>query len=118
MAKLISSIIMVPIAIVVIWFSLSNRATMEVDLAPLMFTVTPPVFLVVLVSFVAGFLTASLVALMSGGKRRKRARQRASRARAAERKAEQLDDKVSSLEATLAERDNARPALAPPTRPS
>ncbi|MEE9545702.1 MAG: lipopolysaccharide assembly protein LapA domain-containing protein [Rhodospirillales bacterium] len=118
MVKLIFSTVMVFIAVVVIYFSLSNRAPMVVDLAPSPFTVAPPVFVVVLVSFVAGFVTAGLVAWMSGGKKRRRARQRAWQAQAAERKVKQLDDKVAGLEATLAERDDTRPFLALPTRPS
>ncbi len=108
MVKLISSIVMVLIAMVVIDFSLSNRTAMVVDLAPLAFTLTVPVFLVVLVSFAVGFIVAGMVGWISGGKRRWRTRQRAWQAQMAERKVKRLNDKVANLEAALAEQNAAR----------
>ncbi|HJN23839.1 MAG TPA: LapA family protein [Rhodospirillales bacterium] len=110
MVKLISLIVMVFIAVVVVDFSLSNRAAMVVDLAPLMFTLTAPVFLVVLVSFAVGFVAGGLVAWISGGKKRWRARQRAWQAQAAERKVKRMNAKVASLEAALVEQGDPRPS--------
>jgi len=72
--KLLAWIIMVPVALAVISFSVNNRATMTVDLWPAPFSLDAPAFAVVLVSVVLGMVIGAIIAWFSGGKTRQRAR--------------------------------------------
>ncbi len=110
MVRLFSWIIMVAVALAVVAFSVSNRAPVTVDFWPLPF---PPrefrVFTVVLVSIFAGFVLGGLVAGISGGKRRRRARAMARRAKSAEAELARLRDKVTDLEAAAPKQEIALP---------
>ena len=90
--------VVVPTALAVVAFSVSNRAPVTVDFWPLPFTSEFRVFAVVLVSIFAGFVLGGLVAWISGGRRRRRARAMARRAKAAETEAARLRDQVADLD--------------------
>ncbi len=111
MVRLFSWIIMVAVALAVVAFSVSNRAPVTVDFWPLPFPSREfRVFAVVLVSIFAGFVLGGLVAWISGGKRRRRARAMARRAKAAEAEAARLHDKVAGLEEAAEKQEIALPA--------
>ena len=92
--RLLTWIVMLPLAIVIIAFSVANRQTMTLDLWPLPATADVPVFMVVLVGLLVGFLWGGLVAWVSGGKARRNARLNGQRARKAERELSLLRDKT------------------------
>lgn len=108
--RLFSWFVVVPTALAVVAFSVSNRAEVVVNFWPLPFTSELPVFAVVLVSIFAGFVLGGLVAWISGGKRRWRARAMARRAKAAEAEAARLRDKVADLEEAAEKQEIALPA--------
>ncbi len=112
MVRLFSWIIMVAVALAVVAFSVSNRAAVVLDFWPLPFASEHRVFAVVLVSIVAGFVLGGLVARISGGKRRRRARAMARRAKSAEAEVARLRDKVADLEAAAEKQEIALPAPA------
>ncbi len=107
--RLFSWFVIVPAALAVVAFSVSNRAPVTVDLWPLPFTAELRVFAVVLVSVFAGFILGGLVAWISGGKRRRRARAMARRAKSAEAELARLRDKVTDLEAAVPKQEIALP---------
>lgn len=111
--RLLSWIVMVPFAVAAVAFAVSNRGMAEVDLWPLPYRLESPVFAVVLVSALAGFVGGGIVAWISGGKARRRARQKAREAERAMREAAELRAKVSALEAAraLAPTGGDRPGL-------
>ena len=59
MVKLISWIILAPLAIAVVAFSVSNRTPVTVEVWPLPFTWELPLFLVVLAGTFVGFVIAT-----------------------------------------------------------
>ncbi len=78
-------IVTVPLGLVVILFAVSNRETVRLELDPLPFTVSSPLYLLVLVVALAGFVSGGLVAWISGRRWRRRARREAHRAQLLER---------------------------------
>ncbi len=108
--RLLSWFVVVPTALAVVAFSVSNRADVTVDFWPLPFTSEFRVFAVVLVSVFAGFVLGGLVAWISGGRRRRRARAMARRAKAAEAEAARLRDTVAGLEEAAVMQEIALPA--------
>ena len=108
--RLFSWFVVVPTALAVVAFSVSNRAEVTVDFWPVPFTSEFRVFAVVLASIFAGFVLGGLVAWISGGRRRRRARAMARRAKAAEAEAARLRDKVADLEAAVPKQETALPA--------
>lgn len=111
MSRLLSWIIMVPVALAVISFAVNNRAAVEVDLWPVPYTVAAPMFAVVLASLVGGVVVGGLIAWLSGGRARHRARANAKRAAAAE-------HELSTLRQRLGDITGERPAAEPQTLPA
>ena len=85
MKRIISWIIMIPFALVVIVFSAVNRGLITLDLWPLPNEITVPVFTLILAVFIFGFLFGGIVAWVSAGTQRKKARNALWRAETAER---------------------------------
>ena len=71
--RLLSWFVVVPAALAVVAFSVSNRADVAVDFWPLPFTSEFRVFAVVLVSIFAGFVLGGLGACIWGVTRSRRA---------------------------------------------
>ena len=63
------------IALVVVVFAVSNRATVALTFFPLPAELQAPLYLVVIVAVILGFLVGALTAWIGGGKRRAEARQ-------------------------------------------
>lgn len=72
--RVLAWIIMVPVAVAVIVFSVSNRAITSVDFWPFPLVVSLPLFSVVLGSLLVGFCLGGLIAWISGAGARRRAR--------------------------------------------
>ena len=67
--------VLLPLAAVIVVFAIHNRAPVAVDLWPMTLEFAPPLYLLVLGVFVVGFLAGGLVAWLSAGRARSRARQ-------------------------------------------
>ncbi|MBT3305252.1 MAG: DUF1049 domain-containing protein [Alphaproteobacteria bacterium] len=113
MSKLFFWIVLLPLAAVIIVFSVNNRTEVALDLWPLGVVTAPvPVFAVMLFCLVAGFLAGGVVAWNAAGRTRRRARAEARRADQAERELTNAQDRIKELQAaaTPAE-DSAVPSL-------
>ncbi len=73
MVGLLIWIVMIPVAAVVVAFAVSNRQPIGLDLWPLPYQIEAPVYLVVLLAMLAGFLVGGFVAWTSSLRRRRRA---------------------------------------------
>ena len=71
---LFAILILLPLAAIVVIFAIHNRHTVAVDLWPLTMEASPPLFVLVLCTFLVGFLIGGVVAWLSGGRSRGRAR--------------------------------------------
>ncbi len=71
--RLLSWIILLPVALAVVAFSVVNREPVALDLWPLPVTTERPVFLIVIFSVFAGFVWGGLVAWISAARGRRRA---------------------------------------------
>ncbi len=109
----LSWIILLPLAAAVIAFSVANRSPMVLDLWPLPFTVELPVYGVVLASAAAGFVIGGVVAWLSTGGVRRRARDRGFEAQRAQRELRRMQDKMAGMEADGARNVNVLPAPTP-----
>ena len=70
----LSWIITLPVALVVVVFALANRQAVEIKLWPFGLTLDLPIFIVVLLSALAGFFIGAMIMWFAAGKYRKRAR--------------------------------------------
>ncbi len=114
MAKFFYWIIVAPLAVAIVVFSVNNQTEVTLDLWPLDTASAPlPVFLVVLASLVAGFVAGGLTAWKSAGTARSRARTEARRADKAERDLAAAQDRVDRLLTEAAETDRDVKMLPP-----
>jgi uncharacterized integral membrane protein len=98
-SKVLFWIFAAPLAAVIIIFSVNNRADVVLDMWPLDTAPPPlPLFAVVLASLFAGFLIGAIIAWLSGGEARRRARRMARRAEAAERALAEAEEHIQALE--------------------
>lgn len=97
--KYILWVVSLPVMVLAVVFAVANRHMTQIDLWPLDMSVDIPMYIVVLVSLFVGFLLGGIVAWVSAGSAR-------GRARSALYRAEQL------------ERENARLRKAPPASAS
>jgi uncharacterized integral membrane protein len=79
--KHVSWIVTLPVTLVVVIFAVANRELAVLSFWPLPWSAGLPIWLIVLGCLLAGFLLGATVAWLSGGPRRRRARQTAERAR-------------------------------------
>ncbi len=70
----LSWILLLPLCVAVVVFSISNRTVIKVDLWPLAYIVELPVFAIMLVSLLFGFVLGGVIAWTSGAKNRSKAR--------------------------------------------
>ena len=90
--RLLSWIILLPVALAAVAFSVVNREPVALDLWPLPFTVETPVFLIVLICIFAGFVWGGMVAWVSAMRGRRGAI--ADRMAGADKEVERLKDKL------------------------
>lgn len=80
-------------------FSVVNRGRVTIDAWPLPYTIELPLFLVVMLGLVGGFLVGALFGWLGAAKARRLARVKAREAEAAQRQARELSEKLARLEA-------------------
>lgn len=112
--KLIYWLIAGPLTALAVLFALSNRASVELSIWPLPFTLPAPVYLVALGGLAVGFLAGGVVAWFGAGRIRARARSAERTVRARDVELEDLRRKVKEAEIAQA-RQTAGPSA--PSRP-
>jgi uncharacterized integral membrane protein len=105
-SKLLYWLIALPIGLILIVFSVSNRGGVAVSFSPLPFEMSIPVFLLVFAVFVVGVLVGGLLGWMGGHGARRRARER-------KRRIAELESTLRQAEDSL-KRQPAPPVLAAP----
>ncbi|MGH6975232.1 MAG: lipopolysaccharide assembly protein LapA domain-containing protein [Stellaceae bacterium] len=88
--KLFHWLVTAPVALVLVVFAISNRARVSVTLWPFPFEIETQLFLVILLSLLAGLLVGMLLAWLSGSAARRESRARAKRIAALEREIDGL----------------------------
>jgi len=97
-SKILFWIVIAPVALVIVVFSVNNRVGVTLDFWPFDLMSRPvPVYGVALASIVFGFFAGGFVAWGSAGKVRKRARLEAQRAKRAERDLADAKDQIHRL---------------------
>ena len=99
MLRILSWIVGIPVAAAVVAFAVANRGSVKLSLLPLPFEIELPLYLVVLGAMLAGLILGGLIAWLSAGRLRRRARQSAREAEASSREAQALREKIGRLEA-------------------
>jgi len=107
MKAFLKALVLVPVALVIVLFSVANRAPVRVSLDPIsrdapMFAVEVPLFAVILAAIAVGILIGGCAAWLTQGKHRKAARVN-------RREADKLRNEAQSLRAAVP--DSALPAL-------
>ena len=100
--KIVSWIVMVPVAVAVIVFAVSNREPIEVDFWPAPYSVTLPLFSVVLGSVLIGFCLGGAIAWISAAPRRRRERTLARDLAKVERELALLNERLAQEDASAA----------------
>ncbi|MDJ0946971.1 MAG: LapA family protein [Kiloniellales bacterium] len=98
--RILITFIGVILAIVVVSFALSNRQRVTLDLWPFEIGVELPLFLMVLVSFVIGFLAGGCVMWLSGAAARRQAREARRKAARLERQTAELQQRAAGGKAS------------------
>lgn len=99
MLRILSWIVGIPVAAAIVAFAVANRGSVKLSLLPLPFEIELPLYLVVLGALAGGLILGGLIAWISAGRLRHRARQSAREAEAASREARALREKIERLEA-------------------
>ncbi len=105
-SKLLYWLIALPIGLILIVFSISNRDGVLVSFSPLPFEMSIPLFLLVFAVFVVGVLVGGLLGWMGGHGARRRARER-------KRKIAELETSIREAEAETRKRSDAAALAAP-----
>lgn len=84
-SKLVTWLIAIPLAVAVAFFAIANRQSVTVDLWPLPYAMTLPLFIIIIATVIFGFLIGVLVHWIIAGRLRLRAIRAERRAEIAER---------------------------------
>lgn len=103
MLRILTWIIGLPLAVAAIGFAVANRQMIVLDLWPLPFTLSIPVYLTALGSLALGLVLGLLIGgTVAGGRAARRARDAETRARVAEADAASLRGRAEAAEAATA----------------
>lgn len=119
--KVLLAVILVPVAVVIVALAVANRQAVTVSYDPLggsdsALAVSLPLFLVILLSLIAGVILGGFAAWLRQSKWRKAARQREHEAERLRREAAELRRSAEDLRRSAEETRSAR--LAPPPGPA
>lgn len=108
---------MIPLAAVVVVFTVSNRGMVSIDLWPSPYSFQVPLFSAILAAAVFGFLAGALVSFISAGRRRARNRQLMRMLENAKREEAMLREQIKKLEKATAAKSDAPAVEAPQNTP-
>lgn len=97
--KLVHWLVTLPLALVLVVFAVSNRAGVTLTLWPFPLSLEAPVYLVVLLALLIGFLVGELVAWINSRRWRREAKLRARRIDALERELAAKEAQIKTGEA-------------------
>lgn len=100
---------MIPLAAVVVAFTISNRGVVQLDLWPSPYRFEVPVFAAVLGAAVIGFLCGAIISFISAGRRRARNRQLLRMLENTKREEAYLREQIKKLEARNRTPDSPAP---------
>jgi uncharacterized integral membrane protein len=110
--RLVHWVVTVPVLAVVTVFAISNRDSILVTFWPLPIAIAAPIYLVVLLALVVGFLVGELVAWLNAGRTRREMRNRGRRIETLERDLAAAQTQVQAqTQATLPPALPQRPRL-------
>jgi len=116
--KHLSWIILFPIAVLLIVFSVTNKDATTIDLWPFPIMVDVPLFAVVFAALLMGVLWGGISTWLNGAKARRTARLKTREADLASAESRRLKDRVAALEADARAADGITvPATIPITEP-
>lgn len=95
----ISWIVTIPFALIVVVFALTNREAASLQLWPLDIYIEMPIFLLILLSLLIGFLIGASIMWLSSGRQRQRARKANFQAVNLERDVRDLERRLARTEA-------------------
>lgn len=101
--RTLSWIITLPIAVIAVLFSVSNRGAITFSLWPTSLTLEAPLYLAILSAVVGGFLAGGLITWMSQGRFRRRARDYADRIFYLERDLKDAEARAADAEKRLSD---------------
>jgi len=90
---------MIPLAAAVVFFTISNRGMVHLDLWPTPYSIEVPVFAAVLAAAVVGFLSGAIVSFVAAGRRRAYNRQLVRMLESSKREEAYLREQIKKLEA-------------------
>jgi lipopolysaccharide assembly protein A len=96
-------IVTIPVTVVVVLFTIGNLTDVTINLWPLPWTILAPLYLIVLVCLLIGFIVGGVVAWVSGGRRRRRTRQIADHSAMLARQLDELRREQAASQAQLVE---------------
>ena len=111
--RLISWLIMIPLAVAVVIFTIANRADVGLDLWPMPLIIDVPLFSVGLVAGFVGFFGGALIAWLSGAHRRGLYRKLVRQLEAAKREEKSLRDRLEHIQPLQTTKLAAPTALSP-----
>jgi len=93
--KHLSWIVTVPLAVVIVVFAIANRQVVTIDLWPFDASLSGPLYLLILICLLVGFLAGATIMWLSEGRRRRLAREARDRSLELERQMTDLKRKVA-----------------------
>ena len=115
--KIVSALILLPIALIIVLFAVANRAPVQVALDPFvnvppMFSASVPLFLLVLVILILGVILGGVSAWMRQSRWRRRARRLAAELRTSRAETETLRRQLETSAAPHAQAQGSIAAIA------
>lgn len=114
--KHLSWIILFPLAVVLIVFSVTNRDAIAIDLWPFPFSIDVPLFAVVFAALLVGVVWGGVSAWLNGGKARRTARQKTREVEISAAENRRLKDRIAKLEADARASDAENTAISDPSK--
>ena len=113
MSRILSWILMIPLAAVIVVFTISNRGKVLIDLWPSPYNFEAPLFAAVLVAALVGFLCGGVISFVSAGRRRARNRQLMRMLENSRREEAMLREQIKKLEVAVSRQSSAQILPAP-----
>ena len=104
---------MIPLAAVVVFFTISNRGRVSIDLWPVPFSFEIPMFAAILAAAFGGFLAGAIISFISAGHRRARNRELMRMLENSRREEALLREQIRKLEKAASQKNTAELVASP-----